>query len=80
MLENELRKIMADVFEVRSEEINDKASMKTIAEWDSLKHVALIIALEDNYDLPQFTVDEIIEMTTFKKITEMLKSKLDGRQ
>lgn len=80
MLENELRKIMADVFEVRSEEINDEASMKTIAEWDSLKHVALIIALEDNYDLPQFTVDEIIEMTTFKKITEMLKSKLDGRQ
>ena len=44
--------------------------------WDSLKHMNLILALEDEFDL-KFKNSEIIQMDNFVSILQILSSKLN---
>ena len=46
-MENEIRRVMSDVFGIAPEEIGPDASPATIENWDSLKHMQLILALEE---------------------------------
>lgn len=46
-----IKKVMSAVFEVPAEEITDLSSADTIESWDSLKHMNLIIALEEEFKI-----------------------------
>ena len=50
-MDEELRKVVADALRVAPERITTDLSYQAIAEWDSLRHVALMLALEDHYEL-----------------------------
>ena len=56
-------------------EIDENASPDTIETWDSLAHMNLIVALEEEFGVT-FTNDEIMEMLNYKLIFEILKSKI----
>jgi acyl carrier protein len=75
IVEDELKRIMADVLEVNADKISKESSMETIASWDSLKHMELMVAIEENFDITMLSMDEIVEMTTFPKIIEILQNK-----
>jgi acyl carrier protein len=45
-----------------------------VLRWDSLGHMTLVMELEDAFDV-HFEVDEITEMSSGRKILEILKSK-----
>ena len=64
--------------EVDKDKINDTSSMEDISAWDSLKHMEIIAALEDNYEIEPFTGEEIVQMTVVSKIKEILEAKLKG--
>ena len=74
-MEDKLKRIMADVLEVNADKISKESSMETIASWDSLKHMELMVAIEENFDITMLSMDEIVEMTTFPKIIEILQNK-----
>jgi len=72
-INEKIRIIMSAVFEVPIEEITEESSSDNIESWDSLKHLNLILALEEefeitipdeevgnllNYKLIELTVDE----------------------
>ncbi len=65
---------MAVVFEVPTEQINDESSPDTIESWDSLKHMNLVVALEEEFET-EFSNDEIVEMMNYLLIIEVLKNK-----
>lgn len=69
---------MASVFNVDASSIDETASPETIAEWDSLKHMNLVLALEEEFGI-SFSSDQIVEMLNYRlvKITveEVLKSR-----
>ncbi len=65
---------MAVVFEVSAENIDDDSSADTIVLWDSLKHMQLVVALEEEFDA-QFTDEEIVRMKNYSKIIEVIKGK-----
>lgn len=67
-----IKKIMSDILGLKVEEINDETSMQTISSWDSLKHMELISAIEETFDL-RLKTNEIVEMTSFKRISDVLK-------
>ena len=52
---------MSSVFGISKEDIKDDASPDNIESWDSLKHMNLIVALEEEFDLeiPDKISDEI---------------------
>ncbi|MEE9543853.1 MAG: acyl carrier protein [Thermodesulfobacteriota bacterium] len=74
-MEEKLKSVMANVLGAKSDEINDDSSMQTLMNWDSLKHMELMMAIEDEFEMPELSMDEIVEMTSFSKIKSILKSK-----
>lgn len=75
-LEKRLRGIFADVFDVSKKEINDESSPETIENWDSLRHLQLTMALEEDFGI-SLSTDEIIEMLSFKDAKSLLMKQLE---
>jgi len=64
MREERVREVMSDLFGVAPNAIGADASPQTIENWDSLQHLNLALALEQEFDI-QFTTDEIASLTDF---------------
>lgn len=74
-MENRIKKVMSAVFDVPIEEINDESSPDTIESWDSLKHMNLVVALEEEFEI-KFEDDEIVELLNYSLICSIIKDKL----
>lgn len=72
-LEDRIKNVLSAVFEIPVEQIQDKSSPDTIESWDSLKHMNMVVALEDEFNV-QFTDEQIIEMMNFKLIELTIES------
>ena len=70
--ESRLKQVLANVFDEESESINDESSMDTIENWDSLKHLNLILALEEEFEV-SFDEDESIIIISYPLIKTVLK-------
>lgn len=66
-MSDSIKKVMAQVFGIPAEEISARSSPETIPQWDSLKHMQLIMALEDDLGI-EFTDDMIPELLSFEAI------------
>lgn len=73
-MENQLRKLMAELLRIPQSEITDTLAMKQTDSWDSLKHMELVVTLEETFDV-QLTSDEIITMLDMEGITRVLTEK-----
>jgi acyl carrier protein len=71
-MDNRIKEIMAAVFETDVSMIDDNASPETIENWDSLKHMNLIAALEDEFNIT-FSDDDILDMLNYKFILKIIK-------
>ncbi len=74
-MEEKLKEVMAAVLEVSPAEITENASTKTLQNWDSLKHMNLIMAIEDEFNI---AVDDeaIADLTSYKALADYLKAKI----
>ena len=72
---DQIKQIMADVLDLEAECIDESTTQDNTPNWDSLNHVNLIIAVEQEFDLT-FSPEEIEGMTSFRKIVETLEPKL----
>lgn len=66
-MEDKVKEIMAAVFETEASMINETSSADTIENWDSIRHMNLIVALEEEFGI-QLNDDQISEMTNFKLV------------
>jgi len=73
--EQKLLRLLADVLGLPEGEISDESGMKSVTSWDSLKHMAIVAALEEEFDIPQFDMDEIVELTSVAEIKKRLCGK-----
>ncbi|MGE0267278.1 MAG: acyl carrier protein [Candidatus Omnitrophota bacterium] len=60
-------KIVSQVMGVPAEEINEDSSPDTISQWDSLQHMNLVLALEEEFKI-QFTGEQTVSMLNVKLI------------
>lgn len=60
---------------VPAADIREDSSPETIEAWDSLKHMSLILTLEDEFKI-QFSDDEIVKMLSVALIMDVLNHKL----
>jgi len=56
-------------------DLNENTSMNDLKNWDSLNHLNLIIALEEEFDL-DFIDDEVIKMIDVHSIVDIITLKL----
>ena len=73
---NKLMEIFSTVLKIDEKSIVDSSSPDNLESWDSLRHIHLVAALEEAFDI-EFTDDEIVEMLNFKIISLILEQKLD---
>jgi len=68
------KRVLADVLRIDSERIDEATSRDNTPEWDSLKHITLVMALEEEFGVT-FDVDEIESMLTFGDVLKALGRK-----
>jgi acyl carrier protein len=74
-MESRIKNVMAAVFEISVEEINDQTSSDSIDSWDSLNLMNLVVSLEEEFEI-QFDDEEIVDMLNFKLIKEIISQKI----
>ena len=73
-MEGRIKKVMSDVFNIDVSLINNESSPDNIENWDSLKHMNLIVALEEEFEI-EFDDEEIVDSMNYTLIVIILKSK-----
>ena len=67
-----LIEIFQTLFDLKNDEINDELTMETVILWDSLNHLRLITALEEEFGIT-FTMEQIEKMTSFGKVKKTIQ-------
>jgi len=57
-----LNPILAQILRLRADEITDELTIDDVGRWDSLTHMELIAAIEDEFGI-ELSGDDIVEMT-----------------
>ncbi len=73
-MNEKLNNLMADLLRMDPARVNDDLTMQDTDVWDSLKHMELIVSIEDEFDV-ELTSDDIIKMLSVKAIREILAQK-----
>ncbi len=71
-IEKKIKNIIAKIFRVEVSAITEKSSVDNIENWDSLGHMNLILALEQEFGV-QFEAEQIMELLNYKIILSTLK-------
>jgi acyl carrier protein len=69
------RAIVADIFEVPLERVLPDSSPDTIETWDSIHHLNLVLALEQEFGI-QFSPEEIEQLLSVELIVALLAEKI----
>ena len=71
-MENKVIEIISKITKIPAENLKEKSNEKNI--WDSLRHMEIIIALEDEFDIT-FENEDIADAKTINLIIETVRSK-----
>ena len=66
---------MSGVLNIPHKDINEETSPDNVESWDSLKHMNLIVALEEEFEV-EFLDDEIETLLNYKLIALTLEEKI----
>lgn len=70
--------MMSEVFDIPIEELKNSFEQNEIENWDSLRHLNLVVELEDMFDI-SYEPEEIGEMNTFEKVLAITESKIKNK-
>ena len=73
-----VKKCMALLFGIEEGEISDESSMDNIEKWDSLRHIQLIIALEQEFGI-SFPDEEVTLLTSVQLLGMAVCDALEER-
>ena len=66
-----LEDVIGSVLGVSSESLSDDSSMESVQEWDSLRQLSILLALESAYGIT-ISTDEALEMNSISAIKAVL--------
>ncbi|ABB73591.1 acyl carrier protein [Nitrosospira multiformis ATCC 25196] len=73
-IENRTRDVMAKVLQIAPQDISPDISRKNLPAWDSLKHMNLILALEEEFGI-EFSDKEIADLNSLHLLVDALRTK-----
>jgi acyl carrier protein len=72
-----LRALIADVLALDADAVGEDTSTDTVADWDSLAHMNLILALEEAFDIT-IPDEESADLTSYPLIRLVVAEQLEG--
>lgn len=68
-MSEQIKSVMARIFELPVSEISDEATIEAVPEWDSLKHLELMLELEVEFSIviPAVTMLELLSYDAIEK-------------
>lgn len=75
-MEEQIKTVLASVLGIDASDINSDSSSESIEVWDSLKHMNLIVAIEDEFDV-EIDDDDVPKMLSVKGIIEVVENSAD---
>jgi acyl carrier protein len=76
-IKNRIYTIMAFVFHQEISNLNEYSSQSNISNWDSLRHLSLIVSIEDEFSI-SIADDEVNQLKDFKSIYEYVCKSLSN--
>lgn len=67
--------VLADIFGVNAADLHPASSPDTVESWDSIRHLDLVIALEQEFAIV-FTAQEIEEAVSVEAICRLVEGKV----
>ena len=68
--------VVSNVIGVPVESLDAHSSQNTVEYWDSLKHMSLVLALEEEFDV-LFSDGEVAKLDSIGSILTVVESKID---
>jgi len=73
-----IKNTLSLVFEVSEDEITEDTSADSVENWDSIRHLNLILALEEQFDIT-IPDEDVGNMLNFKIISHVVVEALNGK-
>lgn len=73
-MDQNVETLVAEVLQVPAAMITDELAMQNVDAWDSLKHMELIVSIEERFGF-QLTFEEIVTMQSVGSIKRVLKER-----
>ena len=73
--DDRIKSVMATVFSVGVEVINQQTTPHTISSWDSLRHMSLVVALEKEFGI-ELEYEEIEAMVSYSIVSSTIQAYL----
>lgn len=74
-VEERVREVIAEVFGLDPREVGPETSIETVEAWDSLQHLTVVLALEEEFDI-QFDDEQTVAAVSFPVIAEAVREQL----
>ncbi len=75
-IEQRIKEIMSVVFECDITDITEESSPDNLANWDSIRAMNLVVALEEAFDI-ELEDEEIADMLNYQLIVHTIKEKVE---
>lgn len=69
--------VFRDVFDDRSVKISDSTTSKDIIGWDSLAHIQLVAAVQDEFGV-EFAVEDAANLKNVGELVDLILKALEG--
>lgn len=76
--EDTLKDVMATVLGIAADSINDDTSMDTVEAWDSIKHMNLVLAIEEEFGI-SIPDEDAANITSYPLIRLVVAEQLKGK-
>lgn len=73
-MDDRLKKILAEILEIKEDQIDERITSDNIESWDSFKQMNIIIAIEEEFDL-LFDEEESILSNSYTSLLKIIKKK-----
>ena len=73
-MDDKVETLLAEVLQMPVAQITDNLAMKDVEAWDSLKHMELVVSLEETFGI-ELTFDEIVAMQSVREIKRTLRER-----
>ncbi len=73
-MNKELNELLKKVLDLNDADLASNPTRETVAKWDSLTHMDLVVAIENKFSI-QFETDDIIAMTGVEAVRNALRRK-----
>ena len=70
--EDKLKQVLAAVFGIDVRMINETSSVDTVEKWDSLRHLNLVLALEEEFNVT-LTEEQTVQILSYQLIKLVLE-------